>query len=143
MCPSFSLKINSCMIRISFRGDHSTSPLLQIVLLALKTRQLSTPEQALGWPSTFVIFCYHIQNLNQYRDQCEDLRSILSKRHQDEVCRDRAEQLRLKEEERKKEQLVEKMYSKLWDEDRQTKCKREEMEAALQIERNREMLKVV
>lgn len=34
------------------------------------------------------------------------------------------------------------MYAKLWDEDRQTKCKREEMEAALQIERNREMLKV-
>ena len=35
------------------------------------------------------------------------------------------------------------MYAKLWDEDRQTKSKREEMEAALQIERNREMLKVV
>jgi hypothetical protein len=34
------------------------------------------------------------------------------------------------------------MYARLWDEDRQTKCKREEMEAALQIERNREMLKV-
>ena len=35
------------------------------------------------------------------------------------------------------------MYARLWDEDRQTKCKREEMEAALQIERNREMLKVL
>lgn len=59
------------------------------------------------------------------------------------MCRDRAEQLRLKEEERKKEQQVEEMYARLWDEDRQTKCKREEMEAALQIERNREMLKVL
>ena len=76
------------------------------------------------------------------RNQCEDLRSILSKRHQDEVCRDRAEQLRLKEEERKKEQEVEMMYAQLWDEDRQAKCKREEMEAALQIERNRDILKV-
>ena len=78
-----------------------------------------------------------------YRDQCEDLRYILSKRHQDEVCKDRAEQLRLKEEERKKQQEVEQMYARLWDEDRQTKCKREEMESALQIERNREMLKVL
>lgn len=76
------------------------------------------------------------------RDQCEDLRSILSKRHQDEVCRDRGEQLRLKEEEKKKEQQVEQMYTRLWDEDRETKRKREEMEAALQIERNREMIKV-
>ena len=90
--------------------------------------------------------CYHyVQRtliINFARDQCEDLRSILSKRHQDEVCRDRAEQLRLKEEERKKEREVEGMYARLWEEDRQTKCKREEMEAALQIERNREMLKV-
>lgn len=77
------------------------------------------------------------------RDQCEDLRSILSKRHQDEVCRDRAEQLRLKQEEKKREQEVEQMYAKLWDDDRQAKCKREEIEAALQIERNRDMLKVI
>ena len=58
------------------------------------------------------------------------------------MCQDRAEQLRLKKEERKKAREVEQMYAKLWDEDRRTKCKREEMEAALQIERNKEMLKV-
>ena len=34
------------------------------------------------------------------------------------------------------------MYARLWEEDRQAKCKREEMEAALQAERNREMLQV-
>jgi len=34
------------------------------------------------------------------------------------------------------------MYSKLWEEDRQAKCRREEMEAALQLERSRETLKV-
>jgi len=38
------------------------------------------------------------------RDQCEELRAILTKRHGDEVCRERAEQLRLKEEERRKRQ---------------------------------------
>ena len=35
------------------------------------------------------------------RDQCEELRGILSKRHQDEVCQERAEQLRLKAEEKR------------------------------------------
>lgn len=35
------------------------------------------------------------------------------------------------------------MYARLWEEDRAAKCKREEIEATLQIERNREMLKVL
>ena len=39
-----------------------------------------------------------------YRDQCEELRAILTRRYGDEVCRDRAEQLRLKDEKRKREQ---------------------------------------
>ena len=34
------------------------------------------------------------------------------------------------------------MFAQLWKEDRLSKEKREEMEAALQLERNREMLKV-
>ena len=35
------------------------------------------------------------------------------------------------------------MYADLWEDDRAAKCAREEIEAALQIERNREMLKVL
>lgn len=35
------------------------------------------------------------------------------------------------------------MYAKMWKEDQEAKRKREEMEAALQIEKNREMLKVL
>ena len=35
------------------------------------------------------------------------------------------------------------MYASMWEEDRAAKCRREEIEAALQIERNREMLKVL
>ena len=38
--------------------------------------------------------------------------------------------------------IEEKMYAQLWREDMLAKAKREEMEAVLQIERNREMLKV-
>lgn len=34
------------------------------------------------------------------------------------------------------------MYAKMWEEDRLTKCNREEVETAMQIERNREALKV-
>ena len=32
------------------------------------------------------------------RDGCEELRSILSKRHQDDVCHEREEQIRVKRE---------------------------------------------
>ena len=35
------------------------------------------------------------------------------------------------------------MYARLWEEDQAAKCKREEIEAAMQIERNQEMLKVL
>ena len=35
------------------------------------------------------------------------------------------------------------MYASLWDKDCQAKCKREEMEAAMQVERNKEMLQVL
>ena len=38
--------------------------------------------------------------------------------------------------------VEEEMYAQLWREDMLAKAKREEMEAVLQIERNREMLKV-
>lgn len=34
------------------------------------------------------------------------------------------------------------MYAEMWEKDRQAKCRREEMEAAQQLERNRETLKV-
>ena len=35
------------------------------------------------------------------------------------------------------------MYVSLWERDCQAKCKREEMEATLQVERNKEMLQVL
>jgi len=36
----------------------------------------------------------------------------------------------------------ESMFADLWEKDRVSKCKREEMEAVMQLERNREMLRV-
>ena len=39
-----------------------------------------------------------------FRDQCEELRSILTKRHQDVVCEEREEQRRVKEEQKYRQQ---------------------------------------
>lgn len=38
-----------------------------------------------------------------YSDQCEELRPIISKMNQDEVCKERAQQLKLKAEQKKVE----------------------------------------
>lgn len=75
-------------------------------------------------------------------DQCEELRSIQSKRNQDEICRERNEQILLKEEERRQQEETEKIFSNLWERDRLLKSEREEQDAKDQIERNRESLKV-
>lgn len=52
-----------------------------------------------------------------FRNQCEELRSTLSKRQQDEVCVERLEQLRIKEEIEMEKKEQEAMYAKLWEQD--------------------------
>lgn len=79
----------------------------------------------------------------RWRDNCEELRSTLSQRHQDEVFVERHEQLKMKEEQKKKELEVDKFYADLWAEDIKVKSMREEQTAREQIERNRETLKVL
>lgn len=79
----------------------------------------------------------------RWRDNCEELRSTLTQRHQDEVFQERHEQLRMKEEQKKKEAEVESFYADLWAEDIAIKSQREEETAKEQIERNRETLKVL
>ena len=76
------------------------------------------------------------------RDQCEELRSIHSKQNQDQVCHERNEQLLLKEEAKRRQEEMEKMYADLWESDRVAKSEREEQEEKNLIERNRECLKV-
>lgn len=77
-----------------------------------------------------------------FRDNCEELRSTLSQRHQDEVFNERHEQLQMKEEQKKKEAEIEDFYADLWAQDIQVKSMKEEQIAKEQIERNRETLKV-
>lgn len=91
--------------------------------------------------SITLLFYHH--HLYYYRNQCEELRGTLSKRHQDEVCVERLEQLRLKaamEEEKKAE---EQMYADLWYKDIAAKAEREELEAKAQHARNQDVLRTL
>ncbi|KAH9524685.1 hypothetical protein Btru_027525 [Bulinus truncatus] len=79
----------------------------------------------------------------QFKAQCEELRSTLSKRHQDQVCLERLEQLRHKEEIAQEEKAISDMYDKLWEQDMLEKAAREEREAKDLHERNRGVLDVL
>lgn len=79
----------------------------------------------------------------QFRDQCEELRSTLSKRQQDEVCVERLQQLRVKDAISQAKREEDDMYARLWEEDRLAKAAREERDAKAAYERNQEVLKVL
>lgn len=77
------------------------------------------------------------------RNQCEELRSTLSKRQQDQVCVERLEQLRIKEEIEREKQANEIMYAELWEKDRLAKAAKEERDAISAHDRNREVLTIL
>lgn len=79
----------------------------------------------------------------QFRNQCEELRSTLSKRQQDEVCAERLEQIRIKEEIQEEKKIEDQMYARLWEEDMMAKVAREERDAKAAHERNAEVLSVL
>ncbi|KAL3865689.1 hypothetical protein ACJMK2_043053 [Sinanodonta woodiana] len=79
----------------------------------------------------------------QFRDQCEELRSTLSKRQQDIVALERLEQLRIKDQIDREKQQEEDMYARLWEDDRLAKVAREERDARAAQERNLEVLQVL
>lgn len=62
----------------------------------------------------------------QFRAQCEELRSTVSKRMQDEIAAERFEQIKLKkvlEQEKKEEDAF---FAQLWEEEQRKKAEREE-----------------
>lgn len=79
----------------------------------------------------------------QFRNQCEELRSTLSKRQQDEVCVERLEQIRIKGEMEEEQKIEDAMYARLWEEDMLAKAAREERDAKAAHERNAEVLAVL
>ncbi|XP_063147212.1 cilia- and flagella-associated protein 53 [Candoia aspera] len=65
----------------------------------------------------------------QCRENCEEVRLLLSQQHMMEVCKDRLAQLALKEELNKQKEREEAMYAALWEEDRLAKEARAAEEA--------------
>merc|ERR1712168_232101 len=79
----------------------------------------------------------------QWQNQCEELRSVLSRRHQDQVCKERQHQLNMLAEIERERQSEEAMYAELWERDRLAKAAREEQERAAAMKRNYDMLDVL
>lgn len=75
-----------------------------------------------------------------FREQCEELRVQLMKKHQKEVCEDRLAQLALKEELKKQQKKEEQMFAELWEEDRLAKERHEAAEMQKAAEGSREVL---
>ena len=78
-----------------------------------------------------------------HREECEELRATLTRRHMDEVCLERSEQLRMKDQMDRDQKALDDMYADLWEQDRQAKAAREERESQEQHTRNRETLETL
>ena len=74
------------------------------------------------------------------REQCEELRSTLSKRQQDQVAAERLEQLKIKEDMEAAKQEEEKLFADLWYADMMAKARKEEEQTQRQMSANRDML---
>ncbi|NP_001171797.1 coiled-coil domain-containing protein 11-like [Saccoglossus kowalevskii] len=79
----------------------------------------------------------------RWREECEELRSTLTRRHQDEVCTERMKQLELKDQMEQQRLEDERMYAYMWEQDRLAKAAREERETKEQMARNREVLETL
>ncbi|ELW69367.1 Coiled-coil domain-containing protein 11 [Tupaia chinensis] len=70
----------------------------------------------------------------QFRERCEELRTELFCVHQKKVCEERKAQIAFNEELKRQKLLEQQMFSRLWEEDRLAKEKREAQEARRQKE---------
>lgn len=79
----------------------------------------------------------------QWREQCEELRSTMSKRHQDQVAAERLEQLKIKATMESAQKDEDKLWSDLWYADMMSKAAKEEQQTQRQMSANRDMLDVL
>ena len=79
----------------------------------------------------------------RWREECDELRPILARKHQNEVFSERAKQIEIGNLTRDREKEEENMYAALWESDRVMKMEREERECAAAIQRNKECLAVL
>ena len=71
-----------------------------------------------------------------FRDRSEELRSVQSKRIQEEVCVERAAQLTMRQEAWRRQEEEEKLFAELWEGDRLAKEERESRDAVKQRRMN-------
>ncbi|XP_061409850.1 cilia- and flagella-associated protein 53-like [Lethenteron reissneri] len=79
----------------------------------------------------------------QFREQSEELRTVLSRWHQDQVCTERHVQLAERDAARQREHQEERLFAELWERDRLAKTEREERQALERAESNRESLQAL
>ncbi|KAJ8393950.1 hypothetical protein AAFF_G00054830 [Aldrovandia affinis] len=73
-----------------------------------------------------------------FRERCEELRDVQTRRLQDAVCTERASQLHSRDEERQQRLEEDRLYAQLWESDRLTKDQRAAQEAELRRHSNRQ-----
>ncbi|KAM9450650.1 cilia- and flagella-associated protein 53 isoform 2-T2 [Clarias gariepinus] len=74
------------------------------------------------------------------RDQCDELRALNTRRHQEKICTERAAQIQSRQEERRLQQEEEMLFAQLWEGDRLAKEQRENLKAQRQRENNLQQL---
>lgn len=80
---------------------------------------------------------------DRWREECDELRPILARKHQNEVFEERAKQIEISSIIKNREKEEENMYSALWESDRIMKMEREDRECAASIQRNKDTLSVL
>ncbi|XP_044029482.1 cilia- and flagella-associated protein 53 [Siniperca chuatsi] len=75
-----------------------------------------------------------------FREQCEELRTVQSRRREQQVCEERAAQVRSRQRRRRRQQEEEELFDELWEADRRAKEEREAQRAQTQQRRNLQQL---
>ncbi len=79
----------------------------------------------------------------QWIDQCEEIRSTLSRRQQDQVATERVYQVQMKTDMEREKLEEDKMFASLWYADIQAKANREDMEKQQKVSANKVTLQIL
>lgn len=75
-----------------------------------------------------------------FREQSEELRAVQTRHRQDEICTERAAQIRSREEARQMRQEEDRMFVQMWESDRLAKEERESRELQRKRQSNLEQV---
>ncbi|XP_054468982.1 cilia- and flagella-associated protein 53 [Anoplopoma fimbria] len=78
-----------------------------------------------------------------FREQCDELRTVESRRREQQVCLERAAQVSGRQQQQQQQQQEEKLFQELWESDRRAKEEREAEREERRRQRNRQQLEVI